>query len=152
MLDKIYANVLGRWYFWGGKVEWASRGLLQVVMADCMGVAMRIKIAQAARAALSAGGAAGPAAAAGSNAGEIAGEAGVADGPTHHVVQAATDMWAVGACAWELLTGRPLFGDNFSDVWPPNLRVSSCLLPPATCCMRHHCSTELSMMVCAVVS
>ena len=24
-------------------------------------------------------------------------------------------MWAVGALAWELLTGRPLFGDNFSD-------------------------------------
>ena len=29
--------------------------------------------------------------------------------------QAASDMWAVGALAWELLTGRPLFGDNFSD-------------------------------------
>ena len=24
-------------------------------------------------------------------------------------------MWAVGALAWELLTGRPLFGDSFSD-------------------------------------
>lgn len=24
-------------------------------------------------------------------------------------------MWAVGALAWELLTGRPLFGDAFSD-------------------------------------
>ena len=29
--------------------------------------------------------------------------------------QAASDMWAVGALAWELLTGRPLCGDSFSD-------------------------------------
>ena len=31
------------------------------------------------------------------------------------LAQAASDMWAVGALAWELLTGRPLFGDAFSD-------------------------------------
>lgn len=24
-------------------------------------------------------------------------------------------MWAVGVLAWELLTGRPLFGDSFCD-------------------------------------
>ena len=30
-------------------------------------------------------------------------------------LQTASDMWAVGALAWELLTGRPLFGDAFSD-------------------------------------
>ena len=30
-------------------------------------------------------------------------------------LQAASDMWAVGALAWELLTGRPLFGEAFSD-------------------------------------
>lgn len=84
--------------------------LLQVVMADCMGVAMRLRMADAARAAKPTGDAAQPAITAGD-----AGVASVAEGPTHHVVQAATDMWAVGACAWELLTGRPLFGDNFSD-------------------------------------
>lgn len=79
-------------------------------MADCMGVAMRLRMADAARAAKPTGDAAQPAITAGD-----AGVASVAEGPTHHVVQAATDMWAVGACAWELLTGRPLFGDNFSD-------------------------------------
>lgn len=79
-------------------------------MADCMGVAMRLRMAEAAKAARPAADAAQAAGARGD-----AEAASVAQGPTHHVVQAATDMWAVGACAWELLTGRPLFGDNFSD-------------------------------------
>ncbi len=81
-------------------------------MADCMGVAMRLRMADAAKAAQTEGKDAQLGCAAADSRAEAAC---VAEGPTHHVVQAATDMWAVGACAWELLTGRPLFGDNYSD-------------------------------------
>ncbi len=81
-------------------------------MADCMGVAMRLRMAEAGKAAQNEGKDAQLASAAADSRAEAAC---LAEGPTHHVVQAATDMWAVGACAWELLTGRPLFGDNYSD-------------------------------------
>ncbi|EIE24646.1 hypothetical protein COCSUDRAFT_46891 [Coccomyxa subellipsoidea C-169] len=121
----VWSDGVSRWRLTGCE-SWARKGsdaplsyslryaapeaILQVVMADCMGVAMRLRMAEAAKAARPAADAAQAAGARGD-----AEAASVAEGPTHHVVQAATDMWAVGACAWELLTGRPLFGDNFSD-------------------------------------
>jgi hypothetical protein len=57
------------------------------------------------------------AAAAGRMAGDVgAGRAlSVAEAPAAAVADPATDMWAVGVLAWELLTGRPLFGDSYSD-------------------------------------
>eukprot|EP00884_Botryococcus_braunii_P011943 jgi/Botrbrau1/2074/Bobra.0047s0036.2 len=61
----------------------------EVVTADAMGVAMRLKM----------------------NKGKKLAEM----GETFYVVDSATDMWAVGAVAWELFTGRPLFGENFAD-------------------------------------
>ena len=36
-------------------------------------------------------------------------------GPTFLITDPAVDMWALGAVAWEAFTGKPLFGDQFSD-------------------------------------
>ena len=36
-------------------------------------------------------------------------------GPTYLITDPAVDMWALGAVAWEAFTGKPLFGDQFSD-------------------------------------
>ena len=111
------------------------RKTLQVVMADAMGLAMRMKMAKAGKAAGRPGsaGAARAAAAAGASSaveeaaggsGEGLGEGAGLEGATHHVVQAATDMWSVGVLAWECLTGRPLFEDAPDDQVGGFFRVS----------------------------
>ena len=39
----------------------------------------------------------------------------VAEAPAAYTADPASDVWAAGVLAWELLTGRPLFGDSVSD-------------------------------------
>lgn len=81
-----------------------------------MGVAMRLRMARAAKA-VSRPGSAGPSSDTGQAGSSTEARVGtkMVAGPTNHVVQAASDMWAVGVVAWELLTGSRLFGDNFTD-------------------------------------
>ena len=88
---------------------------LQVVMADAMGVAMRLKLSKAGEAAIVEQGSSGvrPRSRPGSAAARDPAAA-LLEGQSHHVVQAASDMWAVGVLAWECLAGRPLF-DGLSD-------------------------------------
>ena len=83
-------------------------GCAQVVSADAMGVAMRLKMAKAGEAAGRQGASAEHAQQGSVRPGN--GRPGSAkdptaaalEGETHHVVQAATDMWAMGVLAWEV--------------------------------------------------
>ena len=47
----------------------------------------------------------------------------VAEAPAAYTADPASDVWAAGVLAWELLTGRPLFGDSVSD---EQVRVRVC--------------------------
>jgi serine/threonine protein kinase len=80
-----------------------------------MGVALRLKMAQVAKAAAPGLGAACRSASGSADSVSKAEMGAIVDGPIYHVVQTASDMWAVGVVAWELLTGSPLFGDTFTD-------------------------------------
>ncbi|CAK0761588.1 hypothetical protein CVIRNUC_002875 [Coccomyxa viridis] len=118
----VWCDSVSRWRL-AGSGAWARKGTdvalsynlryaaPEVVMADALGMATRLKMSGRA-----AEEAAHDKEAQSAEPGALSSTlAAVPQGPVLHVTQTASDMWAVGALAWELLTGRPLFGDAFSD-------------------------------------